>query len=235
MRVLPLFVIASACLIISVRADLTIVQRVEGGAQNGDVTVKIKGDKERMDAASQPTRIIDGKAGEMLDLMNDKKTFVRISATQMKAAAETMQRLDSSKPGTSTPKLRPTGKKETISGYETEEYVYETADFKAHFWVATKYPGADAILRQLQAPMTGAWRPSNMGVPDYTDFPGLPLKTVISGKDGEVTTTIISIKQDPLSDAEFAIPSDFQESKRPLPSLSPSSENSPQASPSSTS
>src|SRR5205085_12110511 len=121
MRVLPLFFISSACLIISVHADLTIVQRVEGGAQNGDVTVKIKGDKERMDAASQPTRIIDGKAGEMLDLMNDKKTFIRISATQMKAAAETMQKLDSSKPDTSKPKLRPTGKKDTISGYETEE------------------------------------------------------------------------------------------------------------------
>src|SRR6266487_4391511 len=107
-------------LLVSARGDLTIVQRVEGAGQNGDVTVKIKGDKERIDALSQPTRIIDGKTGEMTDLLNDKKSFVRISAEQIKAAAETINKFDGGeKPG--APKLTPTGKKETINGYETEE------------------------------------------------------------------------------------------------------------------
>src|SRR5437762_14358190 len=104
----------------SARADLTIVQRVEGVAQNGNVTVKIKGDKERIDAPTQPTRIIDGKTDEIADLINDKKTFVRISTEQMKAAAETLNKFDrASKPA--APKLNPTGKKETVSGFETEE------------------------------------------------------------------------------------------------------------------
>jgi len=31
----------------------------------------------------------------------------------------------------------------------------------------------------------------------------------------EVTTTLTSVKQDPLNDAEFAIPADFQEVKMP--------------------
>src|SRR6266478_5838176 len=59
-----LFSIITFALLVSARADLTIVQRVEGAGQNGDVTVKIKGEKERIDAPSQPTRIIDGKTGE---------------------------------------------------------------------------------------------------------------------------------------------------------------------------
>src|SRR5437588_10204828 len=111
-------------LLVSAHADLTIVQRVEGAGQNGEITVKIKGDKERMDAPSQPTRIIDGKTGEMTDLLNEKKSFIRISAQQMKAAAETINKFDNGKQP-SPHKLTPTGKKETINGYETEKVVCE--------------------------------------------------------------------------------------------------------------
>src|SRR5437588_4339990 len=89
-----LFSIIIFGLLVSARADLTLVQKVEGAGQNGDVTVKIKGDKERIDAPSQPTRIIDGKTGEMTDLMNEKKSFIRISAEQMKAAAETINKFN---------------------------------------------------------------------------------------------------------------------------------------------
>jgi hypothetical protein len=226
-----LFSIITFGLLVSARADLTIVQRVEGLGQNGDVTVKIKGDKERIDAPSQPTRIIDGKAGEMTDLLNEKKTFIRISAEQIKAAAETINKFDGEKPA--APKLTPTGKKETINGYETEEFVYETSQFKASFWVATKYPDAAGVLKQMQAPISGAWKPSNMGMPDYTDFAGLPLKTVITMGDNKAVTTILSIKKDSISAAEFDIPKDFQELKKPLDAAPPPVE-SPMSSPSAT-
>ena len=226
------FSIISLGLLLPARADLTIVQKVEGAAQNGEVTVKIKGDKERIDAPSQPTRIIDGKTGEMTDLMNDRKSFVRISAQQMKAAAETINKFNGGeKPA--APNLTPTGKKETINGYETEEYVYQTPQFKASFWVATKYPDAAGILKQLQAPMAGAWKPSNVGMPDYTDFAGLPLKTVISVGDNQVVTTIMSIKQDSINATDFEVPKDFQELKKPLDAAPPPVE-SPMTSPSAT-
>ena len=219
-------------LLFSARADLTIVQRVEGVGRNGDVTVRIKGDKERIDAPSQPTRIIDGKTGEMTDLLTAKKSFVRISAQQMKAAAETISKFDDGKAAPAR-KLTPTGKKETINGYETEEFVYETPQFKASFWVATKYPESADILKQMQAPISGAWKPSNMGMPDYTDFAGLPLKTVISVGDNQVVTTITSIKKDSINPAEFDIPKDFQELKRPIEAAPPPVEN-PASSPSAT-
>jgi hypothetical protein len=228
-----LYSIVTLGLLVFARADLTIVQRVEGAGQNGDITVKIKGDKERIDAPSQPTRIIDGKTGEMTDLMNDKKSFVRISAEQIKAAAETINKFDGGeKPA--APKLTSTGKKETINGYETEEFVYETPQFKASFWVAAKYPDAASVLKQMQAPISGAWKPSNMGMPDYTDFAGLPLKTVITIGDNKVVTTMVSIKKDSISAADFDIPKDFQELKRPIGAAPPPVEspaNSPSATP----
>jgi Domain of unknown function (DUF4412) len=213
----------------SARGDLTIVQRVEGVGQNGDVTVKIKGDKERIDAPSQPSRIIDGKTGELADLMNDRKSYVKISAAQIKAAAASMSLNAEKKPGAS--KLTPTGKKDTINGYETEEYVYETPQFKASFWIANKYPGAADILKQMQTPISGAWKPSNMGMPDYTDFSGLPLKTVISVGPNQVVTTIVSIKQDPLNASDFDIPKDYQEMKEPPRSNSSGEGPAPSSSP----
>ncbi|MEY2542754.1 MAG: hypothetical protein QOE81_215 [Verrucomicrobiota bacterium] len=227
-----LYSIVTLGLLVSARADLTIVQRVEGVGPNGEVTVKIKGNKERIDSPSQPTRIIDGKSGEMIDLMNDKKSFIRISAEQMKAAAETINKFDEGKKP-SAPKLAPTGKKETINGYETEEFVFETPQYKASFWVAAKYPDAVGILKQMQAPVSSAWKPSNMGMPDYTDFAGLPLKTVISVGNQEVVTTIVSIKNDSINATDFDIPKDFQEMKTPLEAAPPPVEN-PAASPSAT-
>jgi hypothetical protein len=225
-----LFAVSLFAFLYSARADLTIVQSVDGAVQNGEVTVKIKGDKERVDAPSLPTRIIDGKSGEMTDLMNDRKSFVKIPAAQIKAATESMDLGADKKSG--PPKLTPTGKKETINGYETEEYAFEAPKFKASFWVATKYPGAADILKQMQAPFAGAWKSSNMGMPDYTDFTGLPLKTVISVGPNQVVTTITSIKQEPLNASEFEIPKDFQELKPPilsvpLPGESPSTSPTP--------
>ena len=230
MRTLSVHVCALTLgVLISARADLTIVQKVEGAGQNRDATVKIKGDKERVDSLGESTQIIDGKTGEMINLMNDKKTFVKISAEQIKAAAETINKFNGDQK--SKPKLTATGKKETINGYETEEFAFETPQLKVSFWVATKYPGAAEILKQMQLPMSGAWKQSNMNMPDYTDFSGVPIKTVISLGGTEMTTTITSIKKDPINAAEFEIPKDFQEMKVPTGPAPERSAGSPSAMP----
>src|SRR2546430_14233822 len=114
--------------LVSVRADLTIVQRLEGAGSGGDTVVKIKGDKERIDAPEQPTRIIDGKSGQMISLINERKAFVKVSAEQIKAATESLNKFEAgNKSG--GPKLTSTGKKETINGYETEEFVFQGPQF----------------------------------------------------------------------------------------------------------
>ena len=69
MKVLRLSVLLAACLILNARADLTIVQKVEGAGPVADMTVKIKGEKARIDATPQISTIIDGKTGEMINLM----------------------------------------------------------------------------------------------------------------------------------------------------------------------
>ena len=192
------------------------------------MTIKIKGDKARIDATPQITTIVDGKTGEMTNLMNDQKAVIRISAEKMKAAADMVSKFDDkNKPG-EKPKLTPIGKKETINGFETDQYVCQTPEFKATYWIAAKYPDASVILKQLQSLNSQSWNASNSKMPDYRDFPGLPIKTLVSIGGKEITSTLVSIKQDPLNDADFSVPKDFKEIKTPdMSSLLPENGKKP--------
>ena len=215
MKLAGFLLVLSICLLLPARADLTLVQKVEGTGQGGEMTIKIKGDKARIDASPKMTTIIDGKTGEITNVMNDQKKILRISADKMRAATEMIGKFNGKKEQVEKAKLTPTGKKETIAGYETEQYLYETPGFKATYWIAPKYPDGASILKQLQSLNSEAWNPKRIGMPDYRDFPGLPLKTVVSVGGSDVTTTLTAVKQDPVNDAEFAIPADFQEVKMP--------------------
>src|SRR6266513_1821498 len=78
--------------LLSARADLTIVQKVERAGSAANVTIKLKSDKVRVEASPQVTTILDGKTGEVTNLMNDQKTVVRISADKVKAVANMIQK-----------------------------------------------------------------------------------------------------------------------------------------------
>lgn len=208
----------SFALLLSARADLTIVQKIEGIGPVNEMTMKIKGDKARIDVNPKMTAIIDGKTGEMINLMHEQKMVMRMSAEKMKAAMEMARQFsgkDEKQETADKPKFAPSGKKEVINGYDTEEYIYETPQFKASYWIATKYPDGAAILKQLQSVNPAVWKTANTHMPDYREFPGLPIKTVISAGGKQITTTLASVKQDPLSDADFEVPRDYQEMNLP--------------------
>jgi hypothetical protein len=198
---------------LSARGDLTIVQKVEGKGGGNEIVLKLKGDKARMEATPNMTTILDGKTGDTITLMNAQKRFIRISGEKARAIAEMANKYTGGAP--SQPKMTATGKKMSINGYETEEYVSETPTFKASYWIAPAYPDGAAILKQLQAAIPTIWNDVAKGMLNYHDLPGLPLRTQIKAGDNEITASIVSIKQDPLSDAEFAVPKDFGEMKIP--------------------
>lgn len=208
-----------AGLSLTARADFTIVQKVEGKEKEDgkrsatEITMKIKGDKIRVEVSPQMTMIVDGKTGDTITLMNTKKRFLRISGDKAKAIAEL-----ATKYGGNTAektKLTATGKKMTLNGYEAEEFVAETKLFKASYWIAPSLPDSAAIMQQLQAVIPSAWNELAKGLMDYRDLPGFPLLTRVKTGDEEITSTVTAIKRDPLSDAEFAVPKDFEEMKMP--------------------
>ncbi len=208
---------ASAALLASARADLTLVQKIEGAGALPEMTMKIKGDKIRIEASPEVTSIFDGKTGEMMNIIKAQKMVMRMSADQAKAAAAmagNQLAAQGLKPG-EKPKVTPTGKKEKINGHDAEEFVVETPQYKASYWVARNYPQVDSIMKQLQATSSQAWNSSGMGMPDFRDFPGLPIRTNVSMGGQNYVTTITAVKMDPLPDAEFTAPPGYQEIKMP--------------------
>ena len=244
--------------ILPIRADLTIVYStaVEPArqAQKQDaapstaaaaenMTIKVKGDKARIDAPPHMTAIFDGTTGELINLLNDQKTVVRISPDKMRAIADMLNKFGNNKAGSQKPRLTPTGQKEVINGYDTDQYTYDGPDFKATYWIAPNYPNGAAVLAQLQSIKSEFWDAANTKMPDFRDFPGLPIQMrIILGKQDaagghgasassqptEITSTITGVSLDSIADSEFAVPSDFKETKLPdifnknaAPSVSP--------------
>ena len=101
-----------------------------------------------------------------------------------------------------------------------------------------------AILAQLQSIKSEFWDAANTRMPDFRDFPGLPIRTRMilskempadkpgasaSGNGTEITSTITSVSHDPINDSELTVPGDFKQTKlpdvfnrsNPAPSVSP--------------
>ncbi|HEX4641631.1 MAG TPA: hypothetical protein VH252_09600, partial [Chthoniobacterales bacterium] len=87
---------------------------------------------------------------------------------------------------------------------------------------APSFPDSTAILKQLQTVIPAAWNDMAKGMIDYRDLPGFPLRTQMTVGDDEITSTLIAVKTDALSDEEFLPPKDFQEMK--IPNLEMSAE-----------
>src|SRR5438876_11796412 len=87
------------------------------------------------------------------------------------------QKPNAKQEGVAKTKLAPTGQKETVNGYQTEQYTYDGPEFKATYWIASNYPDGAAILAQLQSINSDFWNAANTKMPDYRDFPGLPIRT----------------------------------------------------------
>ena len=198
------------------------MQTVDGAGQLQQVTMKVKGDKARVEIGSQMTTIIDSKTGTVINLMNEKKVAMTIPGDKAKAMAE-MAKSFVKEEAPDQPAPKPTGKKETINGYETQEYVSDSPKFHASYWVASTYPDYANILQQMTVLQKGAFASLTKGMPDYHALPGMPLRThVKTSNEHEVTSTIKSISVSPLPDTDFTVPTGYSEMKMPeLPSNKP--------------
>jgi uncharacterized protein DUF4412 len=236
--------VVTAFVVLTVRADLTIVysttvqpashaqkpQATPTVVAATNMTIRVKGDKARIDASPQVTAIFDGRTGELINLLNDQKTIVRISPEKMRAIADMLNKFSSNKAGADKPRLTPTGQREMINGYDTEQYTYEGPDFKATYWIAPKYPNGGAVLAQLQSIKSELWDAANTKMPDFRDFPGLPIRMRMivdkethasehgasdSGHPTEITTTVTGVSLDSIADNEFTVPANFKETQLP--------------------
>src|SRR5438552_12764198 len=200
MKRIGLFLLLAATA--SLRADLTLVQKVDMAGTPGEMTIKFKGDKVRIDPAPQVSMITDAKTGDTVTLLHGEKKAMRMSGDKMKAAAEMVKKFSGATPGEQKSKLVALGRKEVINGMPTEIFTTNTAVGKATYYIATNYPDAAAILQEMKAAQSSVLANSGANIPDFADLPGVPVKIEMDTVRGHVVMTLVSVKR---SDSEQRI------------------------------
>ena len=200
---------------VSLRADLTLIQKVDGAGTTGEMTIKFKGDKVRIDPAPELSIITDAKTGDTVTLMHGEKKAMRISGEKMKAAAEMVKKFTAASPAEQKAKLTPLGRKETVNGMPTEVFTADTSVGKATYYIAMNYPDGPAIIQEMKAAQPSAFANSGSNIPDFRDLPGVPVKIEMDTAKGHVVMTLISAKRDPIPNSVFDVPANYTDMKMP--------------------
>src|SRR5438445_13592410 len=170
------------------------------------MTIKFKSDKVQVDPAPQVSMITDAKTGDTVTLIHGEKKAMRISGDKMKAAAEMVRKFAGATPAEQKSKLTPLGRKETVNGLPTDVFTTDTAVGKATYYIATEYPDAAAIMKEMKMAQPSVLANSGANVPDFRDLPGIPVKIEMDTARGRVVMTLVSIRRDPIPISDFSVP-----------------------------
>jgi hypothetical protein len=228
---MQLFVFAALLFALCVQngwADFVVKETVQNLGRNQDVTIKLKGNHCRIDANPETTALLDTQSGVTTILLHQTKMFLSVKADELGAEGNALKKLLSQQTGSEeTVDFQPTGKKEQINGYDTDEFVGKIAGLPVRVQVAKDFPNYQALLSALyaaqNAPGLNLFRALSIP-PDK--YPGMPIRTTIEVLGQPVVTTVDYVQQSTLSESEFAIPEGYVELK-PSPSPVPSATTSP--------
>ena len=220
--------LAAICFLIAslhARADLVLVEKIDGAgplSQGEGITIKIKGDKIRTDMSAQMSSITDTNSGDIVMLMHGQKSYMTMSAAKTKMMMDQMKAMAGKPAASATPQAVPkfvsTGKKEEVSGYKTEIFTANYDGNTITCWVAADFPNAASLMQQLrkmQESMLSKLGGSMGSAPKMDSLPGVPIKTEFDAGGKKITTTIVSLKEEPVNAADLEIPSGYTEMKMP--------------------
>jgi Domain of unknown function (DUF4412) len=195
------------------KGDYIIKQQVETMGRVQQVVLRIKDAKARLDT-EQTSTIIDSSTGETTMLIHAQKAFLKIGTEQLKAQSEAVKSLMGNKGNENTGdiELKPTGRKETINGYETEEYVTNLNGTDMSLFISKAFPDYRKIIDAIEVVQKGPGMDifRSMAVP-ASKYPGMPIRTEAKFLGQRVVVTLESVQQTDLTDADFSVPADYKE------------------------
>lgn len=199
----------------SVFADWVVVQKSTTDGQAQEVSIKIKGDKTRMDVGEQMSVISDGATTSMVMLMHAQKVMMKMDAESLKS----MMALAGNALGGSTdkPAAKPvaTGQKEKVGTYDCEVYTWTGQIGSGKFWVAKDFPGYQELNASQDKMMKAMGNPAAALAPQASDFPGMVIKSEMQMMGKSTVSELVSAKEEAVAATAFDIPTGYQEMKMP--------------------
>jgi Domain of unknown function (DUF4412) len=206
-------VIASLALAFTARGDYVIKEKIDNSGQVQQITLKIKETKVREDVGTENSAIIDSKTGETTLLLHSQKAFLKISPGQLKEQAKALKDLLGTKQeNPANMELKPTGKREAINGFDTEEYTTSLNGVPMSIFVAKQFPDYQKIVEALYQVQSGPAMEvlRSMSIPPEK-YPGLPIRTTTSVIGQKIVVDLDSAQETDVPDTDFAIPTDYKE------------------------
>lgn len=184
---------------------MVLVQNVKNGKQSGEMILKVKGEKTRLDLPMMGISVLaDGDTVAVLQHASRIYTLLRTEQIEFltrKSATDAL--LNPQNP-------KETGIKENLGPYSCKVYTAENGNIKWRYWVCKEYPNGPEILRQINKLSRG------MGcLPKIDGLPGLPLKVEQVYKGTKITTTLVSATDGELAASDFELPSGYNPSPTP--------------------
>ncbi|MCG2659786.1 MAG: DUF4412 domain-containing protein [Kiritimatiellae bacterium] len=196
-------------------ADLTVVQNLETSAMPAEpgkgstMTIKIKGQKARIDFSGTPiSSIVDLKAKKMFFLDHKQKKVMVMPLDLM----QSMLALSALKTATGQAKsaIQKTGKVQTINGYTCEEYSGSSGGGTTiRCWIAN---AAEALeMEPFRVYAQDAFKATSFG--GLAAMKGLIVRSestvLTNAKPVTSRTELQSLSKAPIADAVFNLPADY--------------------------
>jgi hypothetical protein len=202
--------------ILSARADVVIVQKMDSAFMKGEMTMKIKGDKSRIDMPTGPmgamSMIIDSATGDMSTIMHGQKMVMKIDAATMKQAQEQAKQLTG---GAAPEKPKATGKMEKVGEWNAEIYEFGMAGATSKVWVVKDFPNGE----KLKAEMMKISKNMGQNPADAAamDVPGMPVKTEVAMPigQGKMIVELVKAVEQNVDAKDLEVPKDYQTMSMP--------------------
>ena len=213
------FILATIFLVtVAARADLEIVQRASDTNAPFPATMRLRGDKLRLDQQQNTNGgfvvIIDLTTRDSFTLLPKEKKFLKRSGAEiLKNLA-----LDKNLFGGGTNELylpsapaRATGRIEPVGGYDTEIYSWSGAGGTTQtLWVAKGFPDYERIRAELaKLDRFNAGGPHPGAQPELGSLPGMVVQSELPVGDRKIKIRLVSAKAAPLDAELFAVPADY--------------------------
>jgi hypothetical protein len=197
------------------RADVVIVQNIDGMGQSAQMTVTVGPTKVRTDVNPQISMITNTATGDVTTIMRSQQSYMVTTAAMSKA----MMASAIAQTGTlsSTPPAPvATGKTDKINGYDASEYTFSNGTLKCTYWICKDFPNAKTVTDALKKLQSGGLASITKGMtPDLSTFPGVPVKTEVEINGQKITTELVSATEQNIDPSQYEVPAGFTQIKMP--------------------